>query len=81
MVIIHALHIYLPKDLLVCLLTEQILSKILNFIEIALKSTYIENAYFLTIFVKRRTKSFLPMNFVADKYLVCQKSIFIYLFF
>ena len=37
------------KDLLVQLSTEQILSKISNFNEIPIKSTYFENVYFYNI--------------------------------
>ena len=39
----------MPKDLLVRLLTAQILSKVSNFNEVALKSTYFENVYFSVI--------------------------------
>ena len=38
--------VVISKNVLVRLLTEQILSKMLNFNEIALKSTYFENVYF-----------------------------------
>ena len=50
-----------------------------NFLWNCLKIDILENVYFLTLFVKKLTKSFFPTYFVADRYLVCKKSIFYFL--
>ena len=67
---------YLPTDLLVRLLITEILSKYQILKKLPQNRDSLKIHIFSTIFVNRWLKSFFPMNFVADTYLVCQKSIF-----